>query len=46
MIIGGGIDGLAVALALKQQGIAVTVYEQAEQPRESGAGIWLWAPDL
>jgi 2-polyprenyl-6-methoxyphenol hydroxylase-like FAD-dependent oxidoreductase len=40
-IIGGGIAGLTAALALKHQGIQSTVYEQADQLNEVGAGIWL-----
>jgi 2-polyprenyl-6-methoxyphenol hydroxylase-like FAD-dependent oxidoreductase len=40
-IIGGGIAGLTAALALKKAGIQSTVYEQADQLNEVGAGIWL-----
>jgi 2-polyprenyl-6-methoxyphenol hydroxylase-like FAD-dependent oxidoreductase len=43
VIIGGGIGGLAAAVALHQRGIAVSVYEQADALREQGAGLWLWA---
>ncbi|MFK7762880.1 MAG: FAD-dependent monooxygenase [Roseobacter sp.] len=39
LVIGGGIGGLAVALALAQRGVAVTVAEQAAQIAEVGAGI-------
>ncbi|MFN7926582.1 MAG: FAD-dependent monooxygenase [Blastocatellia bacterium] len=43
IIIGGGIGGLATALALHRQGIAAQVYERAEELREAGAGISLWS---
>jgi len=38
-IIGAGIGGLAAAAALRQRGIAVEVYEQAERFARVGAGI-------
>ena len=38
-VIGGGIGGLASALALRQHGADVTVFEQAEAITEVGAGI-------
>ena len=38
-IIGGGIGGLAAALALHRRGIAATVYEQSAQLSEIGAGL-------
>lgn len=38
-VIGGGIAGLAVALALARRGAAVTVHEQAPELREYGAGL-------
>jgi len=38
-IVGGGIGGLAAALFLRQAGIAATVYEQAGELREVGAGL-------
>src|SRR5581483_3084164 len=38
-IVGGGIGGLAAALALIRQGIAVDVYEQAPELKELGAGV-------
>ncbi|MBM2291041.1 FAD-dependent monooxygenase [Sulfitobacter pseudonitzschiae] len=38
-VIGGGIGGLAAALAFSRFGAAVTVYEQAEELTEVGAGI-------
>lgn len=39
VIVGGGIGGLAAALALLKRGIDVDVYEQASELREVGAGI-------
>jgi 2-polyprenyl-6-methoxyphenol hydroxylase-like FAD-dependent oxidoreductase len=41
IIIGGGIGGLATAIALAQKGIATTIYEQATELKEIGAGIWV-----
>ncbi len=38
-IVGGGIGGLAAALWLRRAGVHATVYEQAPEPREVGAGI-------
>jgi salicylate hydroxylase len=38
-VIGGGIGGLAAALALRAQGLAVEVFEQAQAFAEVGAGI-------
>ena len=38
-IVGGGIGGLAAALFLRRAGLAATVYEQASELREVGAGI-------
>jgi len=40
-VIGGGIAGLAFALALHQRGIACRVYEAVRQVRELGVGITL-----
>jgi len=40
-IVGGGIGGLAAALALARQGIAAQVIEQAPEFKEIGAGIQL-----
>jgi salicylate hydroxylase len=42
-IVGGGIGGLTAALALLRRGIDVTVYEQAPELREIGAGIQISA---
>lgn len=41
-IIGGGIGGIGAALSLQQVGLPATVYEQAPQIGEVGAGIGLW----
>jgi 2-polyprenyl-6-methoxyphenol hydroxylase-like FAD-dependent oxidoreductase len=39
VVIGAGIGGLAVAAALRQRGIAVEIFEQAEKFARVGAGI-------
>ena len=44
-IVGGGLGGLAAALFLRRAGLHATVYEQAPQLREVGAGIVI-APNL
>jgi 2-polyprenyl-6-methoxyphenol hydroxylase-like FAD-dependent oxidoreductase len=41
-IIGGGIGGVAAAVALHRAGIDATVYERATEFREVGAGMMLW----
>jgi salicylate hydroxylase len=41
LVCGGGIGGLAAALALVRQGFEVTVFEQAPEIGEIGAGIQL-----
>jgi 2-polyprenyl-6-methoxyphenol hydroxylase-like FAD-dependent oxidoreductase len=41
-IIGGGIGGVAAAVALHRAGISATVYERAHELREVGAGMMLW----
>ena len=41
LIAGGGIGGLAAALALAQSGVSSTVFEQAREFGEIGAGIQL-----
>jgi 3-hydroxybenzoate 6-monooxygenase len=41
LIVGGGIGGLAVALALAQKGVRTQVLEQASEFKEVGAGIQL-----
>jgi salicylate hydroxylase len=42
-IIGGGIGGLTLAVALRQRGIAADVYEQARELTEIGAAVALSA---
>src|SRR5215470_11428466 len=41
LIVGGGIGGLAAALALAQKGCPVQLLEQAPEVKEVGAGIQL-----
>lgn len=41
-ILGGGIGGLSTAIALKQEGFDVDVYERHSCPTEIGAGIVCW----
>lgn len=43
IIIGGGIGGLAAAIALGQRGIQFHIYERAAELGEVGAGLSLWA---
>jgi salicylate hydroxylase len=43
IVIGGGIGGLAAALALLKRGIDVEVYEQSGQLKEAGAGLQVGA---
>ena len=42
-IVGGGIGGLTLALALRRRGLAADVYEQASELREIGAAVALTA---
>jgi 2-polyprenyl-6-methoxyphenol hydroxylase-like FAD-dependent oxidoreductase len=46
IVVGGGIGGLAAAVALRQAGLAVEVYERAPAMAEVGAGLSLWANAL
>jgi salicylate hydroxylase len=41
-IVGGGIGGLTAALALRARGLNVTVFEQADELREIGAGVTIF----
>jgi salicylate hydroxylase len=41
-IVGGGIGGLAAALALRARGLSATVFEQSGELREIGAGFSLF----
>jgi 2-polyprenyl-6-methoxyphenol hydroxylase-like FAD-dependent oxidoreductase len=43
IIIGGGIGGLATGIALRCIGWTVSIFEQAPELREVGAGLALWA---
>jgi salicylate hydroxylase len=43
LVAGGGIGGLAAALALLKRGFDVDVYEQAAELREVGAGLQISA---
>jgi len=43
LVIGGGIGGLATAIALLNAGHEVHVFERAPEIKEVGAGIALWA---
>jgi 2-polyprenyl-6-methoxyphenol hydroxylase-like FAD-dependent oxidoreductase len=43
LIIGGGIGGLAAAVALRSIDFEVSVYERAPELHEVGAGLSLWA---
>ena len=40
-IIGAGLGGLTCAIALRQRGIEVDVYEAAQKIEETGAGLTL-----
>jgi 2-polyprenyl-6-methoxyphenol hydroxylase-like FAD-dependent oxidoreductase len=42
IVVGGGVGGLAAALALRRAGLAVTVLEAEPTPLEAGAGLSLW----
>ncbi len=42
IIVGGGIGGLAAAVALRRAGCEAEVYERAPAFREVGAGVSLW----
>ncbi len=41
-VVGGGIGGLAAALALRRAGLTVTVLEAKQELVEAGAGLSLW----
>ncbi|WP_410659295.1 FAD-dependent oxidoreductase [Amycolatopsis sp. lyj-112] len=42
VVVGGGIGGLAAAVALRRRGYQVTVLERAAEFTEAGAGLSLW----
>lgn len=41
-IFGAGVAGLGAAIALRQRGFDVSVYERSESPSQMGAGVVLW----
>jgi 2-polyprenyl-6-methoxyphenol hydroxylase-like FAD-dependent oxidoreductase len=43
LIVGGGIGGLATAIALRKLGIDCKVLEQSEAPLKPGTGLSLWS---
>jgi len=43
IVLGGGIGGLCTAISLRQIGLDVVVYEQAEELCQVGAGLTIWA---
>jgi 2-polyprenyl-6-methoxyphenol hydroxylase-like FAD-dependent oxidoreductase len=43
IVIGAGIGGLSAGIALNRAGIDVEVYERADELKEVGAGLSLWA---
>jgi len=43
VVIGGGIGGLTLALALKQRGIAVTVHEKFDHQQHHQTGFLIWS---
>ncbi|EIV94872.1 FAD-dependent monooxygenase [Frankia sp. QA3] len=42
LVAGGGIGGLAAALALERKGFQPVVFERAEELRDGGAGLHVW----
>lgn len=43
LVVGGGIGGLAVGIALQQAGWKVTIFEQTAEIKAIGAGLTLWS---
>ena len=46
VVVGGGIGGLSAALALRTAGAEVSVYEQAAELGEVGAGVGLFSNSM
>lgn len=46
VVVGGGLGGMYVGAALAQRGWKVAIYEQANDLRMFGAGIWMWENGL
>lgn len=46
IVVGGGVGGLAAAVALGRAGVGVRVLERSPELRTSGAGLWLWPNGL
>lgn len=46
LVVGGGIGGLATAIALRQAGVEVRVFERDAEARDAGAGLSLWPNGL
>ena len=46
LVIGAGIGGITAALALRQRGIDVEIYERSAALADVSAGISLWANAL
>src|SRR5580765_5505425 len=42
-VVGGGIGGLAVAIALRKEGIEALVFERSSSARPTGGGFVLWS---
>ena len=42
VVAGGGIGGLAAAIALREAGLAVTVLERSQELQPIGAGLSIW----
>jgi len=43
LVIGGGIGGLSTAIALRQAGMDVQVFEAVREVKEVGAGVTVWS---
>lgn len=42
LIVGGGIGGLSLAIALRQRGLSADIVERADAGAASGAGLYLY----